>query len=40
MANARFNEDGQLPSQTDLVEAFYQMAHLEHLDGMRALLGE
>ena len=37
---ARFNEDGQLPSQTDLVEAFYQMAHLEHLDGMRALLGE
>jgi phospholipase C len=35
---ARFNVDGELPQSTDLVEAFVEMAHIEHLDGMRALM--
>lgn len=37
---ARFNAGGQLPQRTDLVEAFVEMAHLENLDGMRALMEE
>jgi hypothetical protein len=37
---ARFNAAGNLPEQTDLAEAFVEMAHLNNLDGMRALLEE
>jgi phospholipase C len=37
---ARFNSAGELPQPTDLVEAFVEMAHIEHLDGMRALMEE
>ena len=37
---ARFNAAGALPQQTDLVEAFLEMAHINNLDGMRALLEE
>jgi phospholipase C len=37
---ARFNAAGALPQQTDLAEAFVEMAHINNLDGMRALLEE
>jgi len=37
---ARFNAAGNLPEQTDLAAAFVEMAHLNNLDGMRALLEE
>jgi hypothetical protein len=37
---ARFDVNGELPQSTDLVEAFVEMAHIEHLDGMRALMEE
>jgi phospholipase C len=37
---ARFNAAGTLPEQTDLAEAFIEMAHLNNLDGMRALMEE
>ena len=37
---ARFNAAGNLPEQTDLAESFVEMAHINNLDGMRALLEE
>jgi phospholipase C len=37
---ARFNAAGNLPEQTDLVEAFVEMSHINNLDGMRALMEE
>ena len=37
---AQFGPDGRMPTQSDLVEAFVQMAHIQHIDGMRALMEE